>query len=593
MAIADFARGKIANVDIPMDILSFTRHPDYLNIKLYPIQIFIFKLMYGISLSDDISNNPIIIKDEFNEHTLHTFTSEVDFLDFLYTEKRINSKNIEDPLETLFFLGRRGTKSTMISVITAFTLYLVLRHESPQEYFQILMQSEIGVAVVSNNKGNASKQLREIANMVYGSKWFSKFLVNKEPASEGFFLKTTTEIKDPKSGVGRILVAIFAASPSVRGSANIEVIMDEYAHYIDSDKSTKKDPLDEKVYDALVPSVSGFVDKKGKALGKVFIATSPNGKKGNSYKKYKASFGDPNTLMLHMPSHWVNPQMSTEFIRKKYEESEVVCAQEYWAEFTDAKHGYVKIEGKIKVCEDARVTNVMKGSPRIRYYAGIDQALSTDSFAVVVCHHESSYSRTLVDDDYKIYLPDKDGGVYILDYIRAFVPPEESDESLDIDEVIDEVKRVFKAFKIVKGGYDQWSKEFMQREFKRMGIMQRMELLTATQVTNSDWAKSFKRLINKGQIVWSAFTEDTNGVTFTDEVMGLEEKVSSAMIKVEASSGGHDDRFSAACKALYLCMDDISKDKKSSESTARKAIQTANKKVTHQRSGRHSGIRLS
>ena len=593
MAIADFTRNKIKDADVPMDILSFTKHPDYLNIKLYPIQIFIFKMMYGISLSTNISKNPIIIKDEFNEFILYTFTSEVEFLDFLFREKRINSKEINDPLETLFFLGRRGTKSTMISIITAYTLYLVLRHECPQEYFKILVQSEIGIAVVSNGKTNASKQLREIANMVYGSKWFSSFLVNKEPAAEGFFLKTTKEIKETKSKAGRISVSIFAATPSVRGAANIEVIMDEYAHYIDSDKSTKKEPLDEKVYDALVPSVSGFVDSKGKALGKVFIATSPNGKKGQSYKKYKNSFGDPGTLMLHMPSHWVNPQMSTEFIKKKYSESEAVCAQEYWAEFTDAKHGYVKIEGKVRVCEDARVTNVMRGSPRIRYYIGIDQALSTDSFAVVVCHYESEYPRTLVDDEHKMYLPDEEGGVYILDYVKAFVPPEGSSESLDIDDVVNEVKKIFRSFKIVKGGYDQWSKEFMQREFKRMGIMQRMELLTATQVTNSDWAKSFKRLVNNGQIVWSAFTEDDHGVTFTEEVMALEEKVSSAYIKVEAASGGHDDRFSAACKALYLCMDDISKDKKSSESSARKAVQKANKKITHQKTGRHSGIRLS
>ena len=578
MAIADFARKKVSHDTKPVNIIEFSESDKYLGIILYPVQRFIFKLMYGLGLSDEL-DEPIVIRDEFNDKILYTFTSEFDFLQFLYDNKRINSMDIHDPMETLFFIGRRGTKSTMISIITAYTLYLVLRHELPQRYFRILKQAEIGVAITSNNKGNASKQLRETANFVFGSKWFEPFLVSKEPAAGGFFLNTQHALANPHDKVGKIFVSVFAASPSVRGSANIEAVLDEYAHYIDSDKSTKTDPLDEKVYDAITPSVAGFTTPEGRPLGKVFIATSPNGKKGNAYKKYKNSFDDPSVLMLHMPSNWVNPNLSSDFIRKAYNESEVTCAQEYWAEFVDSKHGYIKIEGKVRCCEDISIPNKMARSGKYRYYLGVDQALSTDSFSIAVVHYDPSYVRTLdPESNYSMYVPDDKRGAFVIDYIGTIEPLD--DESLDIDMVINEVEQAFRSFRITKGGYDQWSKEFMEREFRKKGFFRKMEFMNASQTTNTEWAKMFKRLINSANVVWSPFTANSEGTTFSDEVLSLQEKTSGKYIKVEAPPGAHDDRYSAVTKALYLCAEDVSErnNNKVSPSSRRSSSTAYNKR---------------
>lgn len=565
--------------DKPLNILEFSEHRDYLNIKLYPVQKFIFKLMYGIPLSEDISDDPIVIRDEFNEHIIHTFTSELQFLDFLYETKRINSKNISNPMETLFFLGRRGTKTTMISIVTSYTLYLLLRNKCPQDYLKILRQSEIGVAVVSNNKGNASRQLREIANMVYGSKWFAPFIVSKEPSQEGFFLRTREEIENKDwSKIGKLLVSVFAASPSVRGASNMVVIMDEFAHFIDSDKSTKSEPLDEKLYDALTPSVSGFTTDEGDALGKIFIATSPNGKRGESWKKYEMSFDDDSVLMLHMPSNWVNPRLAPKVIKKAYEKSESVCSQEYWAMFVGTKSSFIKSADKLSICEDVSLPNRPQGSNTKRYYMAIDQALSSDNFAIAVVHYEPNYKRVLSDSNNNLHIPETDG-VYVIDYVYSYVPS--GDESLDIDDMIAEIKMIFKKFKIVKGGYDQWSKEFFEREFKRVGVFKKMELMFADQRMNSEWAKTFKQRINKGDIVWSPFTENDDGITFSGEIEGLVEKIAGKFIKVEAGGTGHDDRFSAVIKALYLCYGDPNKHVQTPISVRAKANSAQNKRVTN------------
>ena len=74
----------------PMNIIDFAQSKFGLGVKLYPGQRFILKLFYGLPLDDKVDEtDPIIIRDQFNEKTVHTF-SEREFLDFLYLEKRIN-----------------------------------------------------------------------------------------------------------------------------------------------------------------------------------------------------------------------------------------------------------------------------------------------------------------------------------------------------------------------------------------------------------------------------------------------------------------------------------------------------------------------
>lgn len=235
MAVSDLVKTIVKNDGRLLNIIEFVESKKHLNIKLYPVQRVIFKLIYGIPLSDDISDDPIILKDDFNEVILYTFTSEIEFVEFLVSEKKLNSSDIIDPMEVLFFVGRRGTKTTMISMMVSYTIYVILEIGNPHEYFGIVLQSEIGIAVVSNKTSNASKQLREISNMVYGSKYFSEYIVSKEPSKEGFFMKTKYGKNNPDKRVGLINIQVFAATPSVRGSSNIVVVLDEFAHYIDSD----------------------------------------------------------------------------------------------------------------------------------------------------------------------------------------------------------------------------------------------------------------------------------------------------------------------------------------------------------------------
>lgn len=552
MAIANIVSTLSSN-NSTVDIITFAESPMYLSLDLFPVQRFLLKVIYGMELSDDISHDPIIIKDEFNEQIMATFTSENKFKEYLYAEGMINSLEFDaDVIEIELIIGRRGTKTTISSIITSYTLYTLLHNESPHEYVGVIKQSEIGVGICSNNKDNASRQLREVSAMIYGCSWFSKFLVNKEPTATGFFLKTQEELNNPDLKIGKLYVTVFAASPSVRGSSNIVVIMDEYAHFIDSEASTKDEPLDKKLYEALTPSVSGF-SNNGRPLGKSIIITSPNGKKGEVWKNKKNSKNQKNKIFINMPSWWINPNIAPSFLKSMYNKSEKSFWQEYGARFIDKESNWIINFNKFYAMRDISLQNsIRNGKPSIRYYAGVDLALTGDGVAIVVGHHEKYRTRITEEEQYQLLIKNED--VYVVDYIWYILP--KKGEALEVDDIIDGMLMIKKNFNIFKWGFDQWAYDIFNQYVKKDNRMKfkGQEKINATQEMNSNLARMFKQFMNEGRLILPNYDP------FFNEIKDLKEKINGKFIKVENTSG-HDDIFSACLKFLKLCSTDPLKDK--------------------------------
>jgi hypothetical protein len=295
-------------------------------------------------------------------------------------------------------------------------------------------------------------------------------------------------------------------------------------------------------------------------VGKVFITTSPNGKKGMAYSKYQSSFESKSNLMLHMPSHWVNVNLSSHYLREKYKEDPATFDQEFYADFIDAKRSYIRDEFLVKACEDKRITNEPIGSSNINYFVGVDPALSTDSFTIVISHWDTNQNFRQGREEYAMYpqflsflSEENTDDILVFDYIKSFTP--KSGKSLDPDDVFEEIKQIFRRFRIAKILADQWSEEFVKKYFNKIGYGKKIEFIAATADRNSMWAKSFRLMVENGRLLWSPFAiEERDGeeTTFTEEIITLEQTTKSKLIKVEAPVGLHDDRFSAACKAIYL-----------------------------------------
>ena len=177
-----------------MNIIEFAESPEGLDMTLFPMQRVILKVFYKIPLSTDINENKIKIPDMFNETTLFEF-NEKDCWDWLYQNKYTNLsyddiyvENI--PLDSIdFYIGRRGTKSKLFSIITCYSAYELLFEDDPHKMFNNKpVTDEIAITLVSNSLANASKQYREVTGAIAKSKFFKNYRVG--PTKEGYWLKS-------------------------------------------------------------------------------------------------------------------------------------------------------------------------------------------------------------------------------------------------------------------------------------------------------------------------------------------------------------------------------------------------------------------
>lgn len=390
--------------------------------------------------------------------------------------------------------------------------------------------------------------MREVQKMISNSPFFKDFIVNNSVShsgsSEGAGLVLVTK-SELKTGVkaGNIIITAFAANPSVRGSNNIVAIMDEFAHFIDSEKSTKDNPLDKELWKALTPSTSGFVDINGKKLGKNIVLTSPNGKRGEVWARRESSKGSKNTIFLNMPTWWMNPRISSEDLKEEFKASEINYRQEYMAEFTSRSGLAIGSKDKFMSQIDLSIPNTISNrKPTAHYYIGIDQAFSGDAFSVAVSHFETNHQRVHMEEHHAKMV--KSSGVVVFDYIGRMIPT--GNEKLQVDEVLDWLSQILRTFRIRDGQYDSWSAHLFGYVLNQRGIGKNIRELVPTQASNDQIARTFKSCLADGIIAYP-YNEE-----FIEEMELLTEKTTGKYIKIENTTG-HDDMYSAMSKSLNLC----------------------------------------
>lgn len=572
MAISELTRnvasGYLQTELKPLNIIEFAESPQGLDMTLYPMQKFIFKVFYRLPLSEDINENKIVIRDDFNDKILAELT-ERQTIDYLYTKRMINV-TWEDvyvnqiPLNDIqFYIGRRGTKTKMFVIVSAFSLYELLFKDDPHRLFNNKpVTDEISITLVSNKLSGANRMYRELTGALRKSKFFQPFIAGD--SKDGFWLKTKAFIKLENAGLtknlGNIRVSASAANYGVRGDANIMGGLDEYAHYMDSENNDNKDkPLDVAMYEALAPSTFEFNGTDGKSYGKMFILSSPNGKRGNAYKKYEESFTTKSTLMLNMPSFYVNIHLGTKQLKDMYNESSASYEQEILGKFTAKVSKWVGNGDVILSGQNMSNYNIMGEHvhPSMTYYLGVDFALSGDGAAFCVAHTEPSLPQ-----DFVPYKPEamniisQTGEYIIIDYIQMIQA--EPGKDLDLENLIKFTAKLCKTYNIRKGAYDQWSRATVEKYMRQYGINKVLECINATEINNNDMARIYKKTMLEGKLIVpnDKYTlpqqaRDWN-TTYLDEVFQLNEySKRSGMIKVE-NPYGHDDRYKAAEKAVYL-----------------------------------------
>lgn len=533
-----------------MDIVTFAESPVGLKLNLYPAQRFILKVFYGLKLSDSL-DEPIIIKDGFNEHIVEQFNSERDFFDFLYQEKRINvsleawENKQEGYGEIMLICGRRASKNVLTSIITCHQLYLLLSIPDPHKYFNVMPSDAIGVILVSNSEDGANRIYNSISNMLQNSKFFRPYIASASLAG-GLWLMSDSFKDEVEQGVnhstnGNIWVQASAATGKVRGGSNIIVVMDEIAHFYDSDSDNKNLHADEDIYRALTPSIWGFVSPEtGKGAGKSFVLSSPNGRRGLLYDFYKKSFGQDSRLMINTPSNWINPRLSPNDIRDLFNQSEMGYKQEFLAEFIDTIGNWISDIDRLWACFDNSNQNIMQQRYSAYHFLGLDLAFTNDRSVIAVGHCQTEKPEVELDKFAYYEMMAKDGLYYVVDYIHIF----EAQKGIPIraDDIIDTLKTIYNRFKIFKGTADQYSGELFKTLLARTPNV-RVEIESATAQNNSDRAMLMKQLIMEGRLIMP------NIPLVKTEFQALQESIKNGYARV-ANDRGHDDIYSAVSRCI-------------------------------------------
>ena len=520
---------------------------------LLPVQKFVLKCYYNIPLDD--TEQRIIIKDRFNEKDRYRFT-EIEYLEFLRDEGRINVKEITGDKNDLrpnlcLVIGRRGTKSTTISLIVSFETYRLLKKQSPQEYYNMLPDQEIRITCIATSKEQAANVFRMITGHIERADYFKKY--RNKPTLDYMQLSTQRDIDTYGNGM-RPSLRIVAAPCSGRGSRghnNMIAIMDEMGYFFESDVSADKS--DKNVYDSLTPSVARFNSPEGEPHGKVICISSPAARTGKFFEIYQRSF-EPECnelLMIQAPTWEVDYTLSSKMLRAKYSESPKTYMVEYGAEFSDRVTAWIENEQLLRV----NIVEGLKTKPmsyeRVPHFMGIDLASKNDGCAVAITH----IVRKEFEGGFKEFIE--------LDYVDVRFAADEGKEFFRIDDQVNWIYDLTQKFFITKGMIDQYMGYGFLPAFHDKGLNQ-IELVPMSRDMNS---KIYQNLMSKMLDAAlripegderSVDNKKTNDLQLITELLRLRCVIHSKyMITVEAPDivGLHDDLSDAYARSVYLATD--------------------------------------
>jgi len=536
--------------------------------ELFPAQRFFLKLFDKLPLDNYLRD--IAIRDQFNEHTLHTFT-ELEYYAYLQAENRISMPYEEymesDIVQIQMCMGRRASKSTMTGIYCSRKLYEVLRHPQPQKYFGILPNDPINITLAALGQDNAARLFKKFVGILRQSRAFDRHMLD-DPSATQLRVWSEHDLRNSKtSGGGRIVqnsnsitVTAVPNTPGVRGEGNMFVIMEEFAHFMNASRSSRDKPLDEAIHEALTPSIADFNTPEGKPFGKILILSSPNGKKGKFYFDYERAFDQGAksfTLAIRAPTWEVNPGVNPAFLKERFNNDPTSYKQEFGAEFIDGGTGWITELGSFYRAFDTSIHPTSGlGTPKRVYSIGVDFALQNDGTAVSIAHYEPAYQ----EDGAKLctrahpFTPDRDEFIdrptsekVVVDYSEVRYA-KKGDSQMYIEDVIDWIHGLYQRWPIAKGMADQWSAALIDPMIKKKGI-RGFVFEGMTEAFNDAQYKLFMNLLNTGQL---KLPYDEH---LMKELLALQvERRSRDIIKVEAPPGQqfHDDQFDSMIRAVWL-----------------------------------------
>jgi hypothetical protein len=285
----------------------------------------------------------------------------------------------------LLVLGRRGSKTLMASIISAYEAYklLAINDGDPHGYYALPSDDEIAIINVALSQQQAGRLFGQIQSRLRNSPFF-KGRIAKSTTSE-IRLYTDRDLAKKAEGVdidvnGSILLLCGHSNPdSLAGYSAILILFDEIAFYDESGKVTGT-----YFFNRLKPSLAKFYKYNA---GRVVMISSPNNRQGIFYDMFDISEQDEAILSFQLPSWCVNDDISyhdKEMTRDRKNSPEMF-AVEYGAQWaTGGTYGNYFESGLIERCVRSDIGPHKGPQPGFNYYAHVDPANGGNNYSMVL-----------------------------------------------------------------------------------------------------------------------------------------------------------------------------------------------------------------
>lgn len=587
-------QGVRSSSDGIFDILTYIESDWGLQMRLFPAQRAIVKLYYHLELDNKLPEQEtrrIRIRDIMTGDVKYTFT-EKEYLQFLYNEGRCNiGAQDHERRQLLLSIGRRGGKTSLSGIFASYEVYRLLNLHNPQAYYGLPNGNRIQIISVATDKDQAGILFNEVSGHLSKCSYFKPYQASNTQSEVKFqspweierYGKEFRQAGKYTSFQGKASIRLTfkgATGKGLRGAGNIVIIMDEFAHFLDTGPASA-----EEIYKAVTPSAAAFSPKDpqdtsvpiGPPESRIICISSPLGKHGKFYELYDQAMrkdkGSEDMLAIQAPTWEINPTVPLEYLRQQYYADPKAFSVEFGAEFNDQVSGWIEREEDLTVCIDSNHRPILRARPRVPHQMGIDVGLVGDGTYIAITHIDSGkivldyHEGWYAGEDWRDTNPHLNGE-FPTDYAKTL----STVERLDFDEIAKWIQVISKRFHIREALFDSWNGIPLEQSLHKMGLTQ-FKSEHFTQDASSKIYQAAKMMMFDESLVLydtpipAEVTESGGGSKhspYIAELLSLRAKqISKSVVKVEAprKKGAHDDFSDALVRSIWLSVRRLGSDK--------------------------------
>lgn len=511
----------------PVSIIEFAESPKFCNKVLYPRQKLLLKLFFLEELTDHEEN--ILdhwIKGGYRGEEIEVSPNIRERIQYC------KDNGYQHFREVVLVGGRRCSKGFLTGVTMAKLVYDLIQMQDPQKHYGIDPGKEIIFSVVAAAQEQAKDmQYADFASAVNSCQALQRHIFKLQELE--FSLMTEKDIREVEGWKrqGRRVQrdtstirgkAMAANARTIRGSATMAIVFDEYAHFMQGEN----DQSDGEIYAAATPALAQF----GTA-GMIFCNSSPYSKVGKFYERYEEGMAldngqavAPTTLSLRFPSWalfegwWEDPdyagpskcitvspdwdldkkddQGDLFYTREDREAIKVARGEElsdpikfrverrgYFAEVVDAYLDGEKVDRMFagRPIYDEKADPILQHYPfpvnwdnatNIYEYVGhMDPSSTTAGFGFALGHTE--YYRLPVEQEDGTISEETQGHV-VFDILKRWDPKKFPEKTIKWDGILEELLNWIWLFRPKSVTFDQhqnmWPMQYLQKEIRARGL---------------------------------------------------------------------------------------------------------------------------